>query len=81
MPISSKHLEPSIQIDPNKLIGRRTKDKNHYEKSSKLRSDFKVGESVITKKEKCWVPGGKVKKCSSPRSYWVRDNFIILVFK
>lgn len=75
LPISSKHLEPSTLTDTSKLTEKRKKCKVQYDKTSKGRSDFKEGESVIIRKENCWVPGEIVEKCTSPRSYWVRDNF------
>ena len=48
--------------------------KEYYDRTAKERNEFTENENIVIRKDKVWVPGKIVRKCSSPRSYIVKDN-------
>lgn len=74
LPVSNKILNDIPEIDYKKLSEHRNKAKVFYDRQAKERREFRVGDSVILKKEKYWVPAEVIDITEKPRSYIVKDN-------
>ena len=48
--------------------------KEYYDRTAKERNEFTENENIVIRKDKVWMPGKIVRKCSSPRSYIVKDT-------
>lgn len=75
LPITSKLLSQNQNINIKKLKERREKNKIYYDRSARYKRDFVDDESVLIRKENCWVPGQVLNKTVYPRSYNVKDSF------
>lgn len=77
LPVTSNILSENPKVDKKKIFNHRHRNCKNYNSSAKTRSEFKIGESIIFKKEQCryWQQGEIVEKSTTPRSYLVKDEF------
>lgn len=77
LPVLSSMLIPK-EYDNRKIREKielkRSLDKQYYDRTAKTRPDFIEGENVTVRRDKEWIPAKIEKKCSSPKSYIVRDK-------
>lgn len=75
LPISEKLLTSKLNnYAQEQLLSKSANNKKFYDRTSRKRKDFYVGQPVRMQKGKIWVEALIVEKCVSPRSYIVRTT-------
>lgn len=69
-------LKPKVVNAKERSKKEKLKVKKYYDKTSKVREEFKVNEQVLVRdiKKKEWVKGEIIRKLKVPRSYIVEVN-------
>ena len=72
LPATAKLLEPSVtETAKHDLEKRQRQQKSCYDRHTKLRADFEVGEPVRVRLSETWEPAHVTVKHDAPRSYTV----------
>jgi len=76
LPVKKAMLKPKVVNAKERRKKEKLKVKKYYNRTSKVREEFKVNEQVLVRdiKKKEWVKGVIIKKLKVPRSYIVEVN-------